>query len=290
MHKINFGRIIIIFSITTKLFCDDKLTGKIISSDENSKLLNNAFDGNFKTFFKSEKESNCYIGLDLSSTYLISKIGWSQNESDKSNYLLGIFEGSNKNTFLDSYPLYMITSEFPTNKMNYITINSTKTFRYVRYIGPDTKYCIISNIEFYGKKAGTVDNSNAKDLYQPTKFPLLVINTSKRKEPGENRKYVECYVYSINNGLVDIALGCRVKLRGNSSIKREKKPYRLKLNEKRYVLNSDMRAGNWLLLANYADKSLIRNELAFNISRILGMTYTIKCRTIEIKDEVRYDR
>ena len=282
MHKINFGRIIIIFSITTQLFCDDKLTGKIISSDENSKLLNNAFDGNFKTFFKSEKESNCYIGLDLSTTYLISKIGWSQNESDKSNYLLGIFEGSNEDTFLDSYPLYMITSEFPINTINYITINTTKTFRYVRYIGPDKKYCIISNLEFYGTKADLVEDSKIKNLYQPTKLPLFVINTAKRKEPAEDKKFVKGYIYTIDKGLIDNSIGCQIKLRGNSSIKRDKKPYRVKLNEKRSIFNSDMRASNWLLIANYADKTLIRDELAYNISRAMEMAYTIDCWTIEL--------
>ena len=152
MLKNIFIRIFVSFLFISQYSCSEKLKDVIISSDENSKLLNNAFDGNFSTFFKSAKEENCYIGLDLSDEYLITKIGWSHSETDNSNYLLGIFEGSNDDAFLESIPLYMITSEYQINTMIYFEVTTYKTFRYVRYIGPDKnfiKYQISSFMEKY---------------------------------------------------------------------------------------------------------------------------------------------
>lgn len=52
-----------------------------------------------------------------------------------------------------------------------------------------------------------------------------------------------------------------IKGRGNSTWDMPKKPYRLKLNTKAKILGLTA-AKNWVLLANYADKTLMRNYLA----------------------------
>jgi hypothetical protein len=64
-----------------------------------------------------------------------------------------------------------------------------------------------------------------------------------------------------------------VRGRGNSTWGMPKKPYRLKLDSKASLLGlpSDK---DWALLANYTDKTLIRNITAFEISRIAGMRWT----------------
>ena len=46
-----------------------------------------------------------------------------------------------------------------------------------------------------------------------------------------------------------------------------KKPYRLKFDEKINFLGNDAKEKNWVLLANYADKTLMRNALAFETAR-----------------------
>ena len=45
------------------------IKGTPISSDSSSKSLSNAFDGDISTEFKSSKESNGWIGLELDNTY-----------------------------------------------------------------------------------------------------------------------------------------------------------------------------------------------------------------------------
>lgn len=57
--------------------------------------------------------------------------------------------------------------------------------------------------------------------------------------------------------------------RGHSTWKWEKKPYRIKLNEKAELLGLPSNK-DWILLANYCDESLIRNIVAYDMGRELG--------------------
>src|SRR5690606_22762407 len=64
-----------------------------------------------------------------------------------------------------------------------------------------------------------------------------------------------------------------VKGRGNSTWGMPKKPYKIKLEKKSSLLNMPADK-NWVLLASYADKTLIRNELAFELSRRTELAFT----------------
>lgn len=66
----------------------------------------------------------------------------------------------------------------------------------------------------------------------------------------------------------------KIKGRGNSTWERfPKKPYRIKLDEKAPVFGAS-RNKDWVLLANYSDKSLLRNTTAFRVSEICHMQWT----------------
>jgi spore coat protein CotH len=72
-----------------------------------------------------------------------------------------------------------------------------------------------------------------------------------------------------------------IKGRGNSTWEMAKKPYRIKLDKKSSLLGM-AESKNWVLLANYADKSLMRNELAFVASRSSGLAFTVNSRYVEV--------
>ena len=60
-----------------------------------------------------------------------------------------------------------------------------------------------------------------------------------------------------------------------------KKPYKLKLDSKASLLG--MPAGKtWVLLANYDDKSLLRDQVAFEVGRRVGMAWTPNSRFVEL--------
>ena len=73
----------------------------------------------------------------------------------------------------------------------------------------------------------------------------------------------------------------RIRGRGNTTWGMPKKPYRIKLDEKEKVFG---RWGNkdWILLANYSDKTLLRNILAMEVSRICGMAWTPNMLSVEV--------
>ena len=64
-----------------------------------------------------------------------------------------------------------------------------------------------------------------------------------------------------------------IKGRGNSTWGMPKKPYRIKLDNKASLLGMSTHK-DWALLANYLDKTLLRNITAFEISRIADMSWT----------------
>lgn len=76
-------------------------------------------------------------------------------------------------------------------------------------------------------------------------------------------------------------LPARIRGRGNSTWSMPKKPYRIKLDVKAPMLGMTANR-DWTLLANYADKTLMRNALAFCIGRMLGFTYTPDSRFVEL--------
>ena len=73
-----------------------------------------------------------------------------------------------------------------------------------------------------------------------------------------------------------------LKGRGNGTwTETNKKPYALKLNSKAKILGMD-KSKRWCLLANYKDRTLLRNDAAFWLSRHTDMPYTVKGRYVEL--------
>ena len=211
-----------------KLNSPTKLSGKPISSDSQS--LANAFDGDLSTDFKSEKPSNGWIRIQLDSPYKIKKIGVAfPKDSKKEDYLLGIIEGSNDPTFLEADPLYMITEEIQNNKINYFEIKSTQKYEYIRYIGPNNRNCIISELEVYddsnsNTKLRTMEASSEQEYYyQATNLPLIVIHTEESVEPYDKENYITCSIKIIKDNKVDTEGKAKIRLRGNMTFRLKKK-------------------------------------------------------------------
>ena len=84
----------------------------------------------------------------------------------------------------------MITEEIKKNKINYFNIKSTKKYEYIRYIGPNNKYSILSELNIYGEgkmdkmlNSKKVSDDDKNYYYQATNLPLVVIHTKDSEEP-----------------------------------------------------------------------------------------------------------
>ena len=124
-------------------FADEKLAGTVIGTVESvdysnpsvpSATVNTrdcAFDGNLETFFASFERSYTWVGLDLGAPHVITKVGWSpRNDSQgEKRVLLGVFEGANREDFMDALPLYVIDARGTIGTISYADVNCSRGFR-----------------------------------------------------------------------------------------------------------------------------------------------------------------
>ena len=228
--------------------------------------------------FSSGLESS--LGLELSSPTKITKIVFSHSSSEPKDYLLGVFQGANDKTFFDAFPLYMIKEELKPNELNSIEISCNQKFQYIRYVGPDVTSPPISEFEVYGDLEFSEGSDN---YYQPTHLPLLIINSENSELPqGRDRlTKININIIIVNEGKVNTKQTGTIKLRGNSSLDSEKKPYLLKFDEKATFLDMPCNEKKWVLVPNMYDKSLLRNILGYKMSSLFGLKFSPSCRFVD---------
>lgn len=217
-------------------------------------------------------------GLDLGQPYVITRVGW--NPQSTTTAELGLFEGANRPDFMDALPLYMHDGTSVANEMNYAPVNCSRGFRYVRYRKSDLKgEYKITSLAFYGDP-GAGDDSH---LHQLTNLPTVVIHTQDNVAPYDKEHEIACFISIISNdGQTILSDTATIRERGNASRGFPKKPYRIKFAHKHQVLGSPANAKKWTLINNYGDKTLMRNQLAFELSRRLGMPYTPFCAYVDV--------
>ena len=268
-----------------------KLSGSIIgttySVDYNSGMQSmtvntkeNAFDGNYNTFFASYDRSQTWVGLDLGKKHVITQVGWSPRIDHVDRVELALFEGANKADFSDAIPIHIVKEKGVNRAMHYADVECTRGFRYVRYVSPNDVRCNVAEIEFHGYPSEGDDSK----LYQLTNLPTVVINTFSAKEITSKEVEIGCNVYIISENGTNILNGTQAKVRGrgNASWDFPKKPYRIKFNTAQSPLGAPASAKKWTLLSNYGDKTLMRNMLAFEVSRRVGLSYTPFCHPVDV--------
>ena len=270
--------------LLTPAYGDELLKGTVIGTIETVNYQNNsksttvntrenAFDGDLNTFFASWDRSYTWTGLDLGSSHVITRVGWSPRNDGvgEQRVLLGVFEGANREDFMDALPLYVIPEKGKIGTMSYADVQCSKGFCYVRYIGPSDSRCNIAELEFYGYP-GAGDNSH---LYQVTNLPTVSIHTQGNVIPQNKVDLIVSQLTIISdNGSKLLSEPGTTRERGNASRDFPKKPWRIKFDKKQNVLDAPAKAKKWTLINNYGDKTLMRNLLAFELSRRMGMPYT----------------
>lgn len=275
-----------------RMLADELLHGTVIGTElsvdystfEASTTVNTremAFDGDLNTCFASYERSQTWVGLDLGEPHVITRVGWSPRDDSHGpqRVMLAVFEGSNSPDFLDALPLYIVKENGIIGEMSYADVACSKGFRYVRYVGPNDARCNVAELEFYGH-AGEGDE---KQLAQLTNLPTVSIHVVNNEEPYDKEHELRAFVSIVsNNGGKLLKDSAFVRLRGNASMSFPKKPYRIKFDKKYSVLDAPSKAKKWTLINNYGDKTLMRNQLAFELSRRFGMPYTPFCAYVDV--------
>ena len=284
MKKLLYANLLMM-SPLTPVYSDDMLKGAVIGTTETVNYNNNAdrsntvntresaFDGDLNTFFASWERSYTWTGLDLGEAHVITRVGWSPRNDGQGEkrVLLGVFEGANREDFMDALPLYVVPENGKIGTMSYADVQCSRGFRYVRYVGPSDARCNIAELEFYGHP-GAGDDSH---LYQVTNLPTVSIHTLNGEIPYDKEHNIVSQLTIISdNGTQLLSEPGSTRERGNASRTFPKKPWRIKFDTKQRVLDAPAKAKKWTLINNYGDKTLMRNLLAFELSRRMGMAYT----------------
>ena len=292
--------IVIALLINVALSClgqiSRKLSGTPIGSpnvdydtNQSSETVNtpaHAFDGNYNTFYASMDRSLTWVGLDLGTAHVITRVGWSPRTTQTSRVQLGLFEGSNRPDFLDATPLYLIPGTGVARKMDYAKVSVTRGFRYVRYVGPNDARCNIAELAFYGYEGEGKDSI----WYQITNLPTVSIHTEAGTDPQDKVTEMPSFLTITYDGGTRIQeYPITARQRGNGSLTFPKKPWRIKFNDGKShhmlrgsSMESPAKAKKWTLVNNYGDKTLMRNCLAFETSRRLEMIYTPWCQPVDV--------
>ena len=122
--------------------------------------------------------------------------------------------------------------------------------------------------------------TESKDPYQVFQ---LYITTKDGRDITSKEVYTDCHL-SLNaqQSFSNLSMNAQIRGRGNSSfLWYNKKPYRIKLNEKHKILGLS-KAKSWVLLANYRDVTDMMNTYVFELGRGLGLPYTNHTRYVEL--------
>ncbi len=118
-----------------------------------------------------------------------------------------------------------------------------------------------------------------------TGLPILYITTSTNADVTSKETYINgSIVVDPNNSFEQTVttLPMQIRGRGNSTwALYPKKPYKIKLNSKTAMLGMPA-AKDWNLLANYNDKTMMRNKIAFDLGKRIGADFTPESRFVEV--------
>ena len=111
----------------------------------------------------------------------------------------------------------------------------------------------------------SIDLQNGKSIYQITKETQTPATFSMAGEEIE----------SLEN------LPITIKGRGNSTWKLPKKPYQIKFDSKIDLLGMG-KAKKWILLANYWDKTHLRNAITYRLANRMNEIFSVECQFVDV--------
>lgn len=160
-----------------------------------------------------------------------------------------------------------------------------------------SRLCFVFNDGPDGNKEGKT--ADGKDIFVPIgnpvnvytgTLPVFYLNTDNGQEINSKENYVPASLYIdaldlpgyTSVGSAEMPIATEARGRGNYTwIGFEKKPFRLRMATKTSLLNMTMDK-SYNLLAHADDNTFLRNEVGFELSRMLGLAYTPTQTPVEL--------
>jgi len=129
----------------------------------------------------------------------------------------------------------------------------------------------------------TVVLENLSFLPTNINLPVMRLTTDDGADITSKDDYVDGTVQLMDssNSSNNFRETMQIQGHGNSTWTMPKKPYNLKLDSKQNILGMAA-SKKWVLLANYDDKTMMRNALAFYFSQMFQMEWTPNSKFVEL--------
>lgn len=122
-----------------------------------------------------------------------------------------------------------------------------------------------------------------KPEFLKTGLPVCYLNTPNAEPITSKETWIEGSELTIvnTNGDIEYQGTLSVKGRGNTTWNYPKKPYNLKLDKASKMFGMES-SKKWALLANYIDRTLLRNDVSFEIFRKTDLAWTPSGQYVEL--------
>lgn len=123
-------------------------------------------------------------------------------------------------------------------------------------------------------------------IYKGSKIPSIFIAT----DGGTNEILTREKGYQVEGNILIVSAAGKVlledrlkqlRIRGNSTVKYDKKAFQLKLENKASLFGME-EDKTWILLANFIDKSLMRNMIGLRLAEQIGLPFTPQYQPVDL--------
>ena len=156
------------------------------------------------------------------------------------------------------------------------------------YFDSKTLYAHLSNrtILTFPSKVLEEEKNELAEIERRQHIPIIYLTTKNSAPINDKKNYVDGTIRiwdpeKLYSDVEEFTADMGIRGRGNSTWSFPKKPWKVKLDSKASLLGMPADK-EWALLANYADRTLIRNIVAMKLSEICGFSWTPRMRSVEV--------
>ena len=122
----------------------------------------------------------------------------------------------------------------------------------------------------------------SQEEWEKTGLPVVTLTTERGQGVHSKTEYVGATLQINGEGVtVPVSATCSVRGRGNTTWNWPKKPYLIRLDSKASLLGMPKHK-RWILLANFMDRTMMRNLVAMKVASLTSLDWTPRCEPVEL--------
>ena len=116
-----------------------------------------------------------------------------------------------------------------------------------------------------------------------TGLPTVYVDTQNGRAVTSKTQFVPASLWIKGTDTIEgfDAVDCEIRGRGNTTWEWPKKPYLLKLGEKKSIFGMPKHK-RWILLANFMDRTLMRNLVSMKVASLTNLAWSPHCQPVEL--------